>query len=200
MAFQGTGQGASVACTYDTNAGQFTNILWFYNADFDADDLQALATEVKTSLVDNLVDHLGVGTSLVNVTATDERTANGPIRIGNYTNGTGDATGETLPLNNAMVITLRTDFRGRSFRGRIYQGGFVEGHIDEGGFNSTIISNIVAAYNDLRSDVSGIGWTWGVRSGWENGVLRPFAIITAITALEVRSPIPGSQRRRLRRP
>jgi len=200
MAYQPTGQGAKIACTFDGPLGTWTNVLWAYKEEFDVDDLQELATTVKKSLVDNLVDHMVVGVSLPTVIATDERAQNGPMRAGVYANGTGDITGDILPLSTSMVFTLRTDQRGRAYRGRIYLSGFGESQMFDGEWSALPIQDAWQALSILRTDILATGWTWGIRSGVLNGVERPFAIVTAITSIESRSAIPGTQRRRNRRP
>lgn len=200
MAFQPTGQGAKVVVTYQHDTDYWSNILWFYMDAFDVDDLQALATQVKASLVDNLVDYLALGAFISGVVATDERTQDGAVRVGAGGGGTGDVTGDALPRATSLVLTLRTDNRGRAYRGRVYVSGFTESQMVEAGWGGTLPQDVAAAFLQMRDDVALLGWTWGVRSGVLNGVERPFAIVTAITTVESRSPIPGFQRRRTPRP
>lgn len=199
MAFQPTGQGAKVVVTYENDLGFWSNIYWFYKDPFDVNDLQALATQVKTSLVDNLVDRLALTTSIYSVVATDERTQDGAIRTGVYTGGTGDQTGDILPLNLALVVTLRTDLRGRAYRGRTYLSGYVEAQMTNGVWNTPEAIAAVDALTAMKDDTLALGWVWGVRSGILNGVERPFAIVTEITSLAVRDQKPGTQRSRTQR-
>jgi hypothetical protein len=130
----------------------------------------------------------------------DMRTANGPIVTGSTDPEGGEATGDAVTAKNACVLTLRTNKRGRSYRGRIYLTGFSEDEIANGRWSSslqTAIENLGVAINE---NTSAIDWVWCVRSTQEDGVPRTTAVMTPITSWEVRSDIPGIQRRRAKRP
>lgn len=63
------------------------------------------------------------------------------------------ATGTALPGNVCVVVTKRTQFRGRSFRGRIYHGGMSSAQINPLNSNrisDTQVTNLVESYGGLR--------------------------------------------------
>jgi len=98
-----------------------------------------------------------------------------------------------------MCITVRTIYRGRSYRGRFYLSGFDETVITDGLWGAGTISPIVGLFEDWLTAIGTHGFTYGVRSGTLDGVVRPSAIVTTATAWESRSPAPTSQRRRVHR-
>jgi hypothetical protein len=67
--------------------------------------------------------HLHTSIQLIGVHVKDLRAANNPTLIssGNATPGTG--TGNMIPQDSALVVTLRTAFSGRGFVGRVYLPG-----------------------------------------------------------------------------
>ena len=100
----------------------------------------AIADNMLTQLVGlaattTWLGHLPTTTALVGLDVRDLRAANNPLISSAAVNHPGTAAGNALPPANAMVITLRTAFAGRSFRGRVYLGGLaattsdVNGHI-----------------------------------------------------------------------
>lgn len=201
MAFIGTTDGALVVTTYyeTTTEQSWSNSLWFSKADFEADDLQDLADMVKVTLVDHLVDLFRIGVSLSEVKAIDMRTVDGVVRYGAGGGGTGDVDSELMPVSVAMVLTLRTDKRGRAHRGRLYLSGWTEADMVDGAFIAGRLASVENAFTELQTDVAAIGWTWGVHSSRLDGVARNPQVITPITSFDVRSQLPGSQRGRVHR-
>jgi hypothetical protein len=200
MAFVETQDGAKVVLTWASDFGPWSNTLWFRKADFTTTDLETLALRVKKTFVDDFVDLLAVGVSLPSVQAYDMRTYDGEIRVASYSDGTGDVDDDVLPPSVCMVATLRTGKRGRAYRGRFYSAGWAELNLSDGEFGATQMGDLETALDSLRTTLAAYGWAWGVRTTQVDGVpLDPYTI-TDITTIEVRNGIPGSQRRRNRRP
>lgn len=64
--------------------------------------------------------------SLANIGLRDVRTANQPEFLEAAAAVPGTGTGDLLPLNVSLCITLRTALAGRSFRGRSFLWGYTE--------------------------------------------------------------------------
>lgn len=200
MAFVETTDGAKAFLWYNSDIGRWGNTLWFSKPGYTLSQQQALADLVKGEFVDNWVDFCALGVSLPNVYVTDMRTYDGPVVQGAGPDGTGDVDNETLPLSVCLVATLRTASRGRAYRGRMYVAGLAEPQLDEGVFDQTIQENLEDFLNGFITTISAAGWSWGVHQSQVNEVAIDPQTVTPITSVSVRSGIPGSQRRRLRRP
>lgn len=123
------------------------------------------------------------------VTVRDLRTPNLP----EFTGGaplTGTFTGNGLPSSNAICVTLRTAFAGRSFRGRVYLPGWATTAVTTTG---NIAVGAQTAANDVvegwQTDLAAIGATLAVASP-TLGVSNP------VTAIGVRDGQWDTQRRR----
>ena len=88
-----------------------------------------------------------------------------------------------LPPDIAMVVSKRTEFRGRSGRGRMYWAGMSVGAMDGGADNGLYLPALVGAMQDW--------WNAFISSGivTASGTFRP-VIITPQTAPEVGPWIP----------
>ena len=130
----------------------------------------------------------------------DERVQGGAL-VQN-TNGIWGGTESThaLPPSTCLVLTLRTESRGRAYRGRLYLTGIAESDWQPTGFASRVLDGWESWADSLQAAAEAIGWMWGVRSAQFNGVPRPQAIITPIIGWDARSVRPGQQRRRNQRP
>jgi hypothetical protein len=196
MPFKATTDGAKVYIQFENPKGTWGNVLWFTKPNFTLADLQALATAVKTAVVDYFVDSLVVGASCTGVTAYDMRTSDGAIVYGSYSAGTGDIAGDPMPLGDCLCVTLYTDKRGRSHRGRMYLAGYSEGSHALAGFDASAQAAAANLATHLKADTAAIGWTWGVHSDFLDGVERDPAVVTPITTPYIRDAAVASQRRR----
>lgn len=134
--------------------------------------------------------------AIANVGLRDIRTANAPEFIDTGGAVAGTAAGDILPLQTALVVTLRTAFSGASFRGRVYLCGFGEGaNTATGTINSTV--NCVGFVTAIKSAL--------VASSLDLGVIhRPTAaplpvtsgFITPVTSIVARDAVWDTQRRR----
>jgi hypothetical protein len=102
----------------------------------------------------------------------------------------GGESGQPLPTQTALLVSQRTDKRGRSFRGRQYWPGYTEASSDENSINPTTVDNMVNAQADVITDVA------GVFSGAEPVVISELtASATGITTILVEDTW-ATQRRR----
>jgi hypothetical protein len=116
----------------------------------------------------------------------------------------GGSLSETLPLNVAAVVTIRTAFAGASFRGRTYFTGFGEAQNDALGRHSTAVSTAIqGAMVSINSVLAGHGMTVAVLSRPRDAATIPAKTIlakagtaAAVNAFVVRNTKWESQRRR----
>jgi hypothetical protein len=200
MAFIATTDGAKAFLSFNSDIGTWGNTLWFSKPGYTLNQQQALADLVKGEWVDHWVDYCAEGVSLAQVYVYDMRTYDGPVVQGAGPTGTGDVIAETLPLSVSLVATLRTAQRGRAYRGRLFVAGLAEPQLDEGVFDNTIQENLLDFLTAFISTIYSAGWNWCVHQSQVNEVTLNPQTCTPITTVSVRSGIPGSQRRRLRRP
>lgn len=69
---------------------------------------------------------------------------------------TGTNTGDPIPVQTALVATLRTALAGRSYRGRIYWGGFGEGSNTTGGQPTAALATIMQGFTSTLVTLTGI--------------------------------------------
>jgi len=100
------------------------------------------------------------------VTARDISSPTNPEFIGSpSTNIPGDGTTDALPSQIAMVVSLKTDKRGRNYRGRVYIPGVEELQSDTNGLASAGYQTAVTAFMDgVRTYLAGVNWPLAVVS------------------------------------
>lgn len=134
--------------------------------------------------------------ALANVGLRDVRTANTAEFLDSGAAVAGTATGDVLPPQIAIVVTLRTALAGRSFRGRVYLPGFAEATNSATG-TSSLGTAPVGFITAIKSAL--------VTSGLDLGVLsRPAPLatpprsgfITPVTSIVMRDTVWDTQRRR----
>lgn len=82
----------------------------------------------------------------------------------------GTATGDQLPLQTALVVSLLTPVGGRSGRGRVYIGGFTETANDPGSLlpraSDACINAVANGFDDMADALDGLAVPaiWGVYS------------------------------------
>lgn len=112
----------------------------------------------------------------------------------------GTATGDSLPNNVSLAVSLRTGLTGRSARGRWYWYGFVESQIDANTVSPGMVSTIDGAITNLLSTINGLGYQWVIvsyRSGGAPRVGGPvYFVVNNVTIVD--STV-DSQKRRLPR-
>lgn len=178
---------------------RLTCTLWFQLAAFDESDMYNLASEILAAFYNTLDTYFTSDCQYGPCQIYDMREENAPVVVGTEPSQGGEAAGDVIPLSNAVVLTLRTNRRGKSFRGRMYVAGFTETHMVDNAWAATLVAAMEALGAAIQANSAAIGWTWCVHSGVANGVPREEGVLTPVTTWEVRNPIPGVQRRRQRR-
>jgi hypothetical protein len=134
--------------------------------------------------------------TLVNIGIRDIRTASQPEFLDTGASVAGTGTGDLLPPQTALCITLRTASAGARFRGRVYLPGYTEG-------NNTATGTLSAAGSSV-SFVTAIQSAL-IASSLNLGVIhRPTAaplpvtsgFITTVTSIVARDLVWDTQRRR----
>lgn len=136
--------------------------------------------------------------SLIEVVATDLSSQTGPVV--NYAEGLpipGSVESESLPNNCSMVITKRTQKRGRSYRGRIYVCGLTEGAVNGNQVNQANVTGLLAGWTAMLSlAITDDEANMCVVSRYQEGQPLSQGIATLVTNLTTDGVI-DSQRRRL---
>jgi hypothetical protein len=130
---------------------------------------QALAdqvgTQVKLAFAAQWAAHTATGNSLQKVGIRDLRVASSAEFVDSGSASAGGAAADSLPPQNAVVVTLRTAKAGRSFRGRVYLPGLSELDNSPTGVTSTAANTAAAAFiNDIATRLQPIGLTFAVLS------------------------------------
>lgn len=176
MAFVPTIEAAKVAIRGSLFGQTVINTLWFSgNAlgdDFTLGQLTALATDVGSWFIDNILPIVSDDYSLVDVTATSQNTATSPS-VSVLFSASGEIAGASLPSTNCVCVSFRTAERGRSSRGRNYVSGIPESEVIGNTVNQAYITNLEDGYNFLVNNTP-TGWNWIIVSFVENGINRPF--------------------------
>lgn len=186
------------AITY-TNAdgNQAVNVLWF------EEKVNGVTAGTMAVLEGVVVAWLGTNwASVANqawaATRIDITNWDGPEGI--YTTDTfnlpGTLTGNALPSEVTIAISLRTGFTGRSRRGRVYHVGIGEDNADGDFISSGYENNLITAYVDLLSAAQAQDWTWVVASMVSEGAPRLGVLQTPITQIVITDRVVDSMRRR----
>lgn len=109
----------------------------------------------------------------------------------------GTSVADPLPTGIAQCYTLRTANAGRSFRGRVYLGFFSE-LVSSGSQQSTGVATGVTFLDNIRTSlISAPNLHMCVVSRFLNNALRPTPVTTEVNAIQNRSAIWNTQRRRM---
>lgn len=112
---------------------------------------------------------------LITALALDE--ANGYVRT-KVSTATGEIVSEPLPSQDTVAISWRTGFSGRSRRGRTFFVGLTENSVTGSYVNGTAITNILAAFSALITDLDTAGFALGVLSYVSEGAPRVTPLFT----------------------
>lgn len=200
MAFQPVPDTA--ACIINTSGLTFawSNGLHFTRPDFTYQDMSDLADMFRNTWVLEHASALNAAYQIGNVTAYDLRSDGAPIYVTSEAPDVGTHVGSPIPIQNALVVTLRTGYRGRSGRGRLYMAGYDEAQITDGIFSAAIETDAVSLVAALHQGAQAIGWQMVIVQRFKDGVKLPQGVTHAVTSWQVRSRIPGNQDRRSQRP
>lgn len=178
-----------------------SNSLWFSRPSFDLSEMEDLANAVSAVWRAGVLGLLSSNIQFNQIEVIDQRTVGAPSVISTVGAGQAGGTGPTLAnTRGALVVTFRTQDRGRFARGRNYVRGFDEAAMGAQEIAQNIADGVLATYRDILLLQPPVGWTSVVRSKQENGVALDPAKTRAITEVLVRSVIMGSQRRSYSRP
>jgi hypothetical protein len=120
---------------------------------------QSIATAGGTWWVGNVKTIVATNVGLREVYCRSLHEANAPEAT--YSSGLpsfGTATGDSLPNNVSLAVSLRSGLTGRSARGRWFWYGFVESQVDANTVNSGAMSSIDAAITNLISAIDALGF------------------------------------------
>lgn len=156
-----------------------------------------IGTAVKSGLTSSaLAGALHPNVALANIGLRDIRSANTAEFLDSGAAVVGTGTGDALPPQTALVVTLRTASAGRRFRGRVYLPGFCEAVNLTNGVFSALASpvNFITA---IKSALTTSGMDLGVLSRPNPDATPPNAgFITVVTSMVLRDSVWDTQRRR----
>lgn len=156
-----------------------------------------IGTAIKSALTSSTLGaNIHTTVALANVGLRDVRSANTAEFLDSGGATAGTATGDVLPPQTAIVVTLRTAQAGRSFRGRVYLCGFAEASNATGG-TSALGTAPVGFVTAIKSALVTSGLDLGVLSRPAPLAAPPRAgFITPVTSIVMRDTVWDTQRRR----
>jgi hypothetical protein len=180
--------------------GQFCQTVLHYlkATAWDTTDLSELVQEAIDQWSTNFPTSMPSSLALISVRGTDLSSATGPTVVSSAGLPEPGVSGSpSLPNNCAMVVTKRTDQRGRSFRGRIYHPGLTEATVTGNTVNSASVTAILGLWsNFLTLAITADEGVLSIVSRYTNGAPRATALVTTVSTL-TSDGIVDSQRRRL---
>jgi len=178
----------------------WSNTLYYARPNYTFPEQQTLTEEVFDTWATGITASLDAQYQTRYAISTDLRSEFAPTYAYSPAPVAGTDVGEELPIQDAMVVTLRTIFRGRGGRGRLYIAGFNESALSSGMFAANDINNVMAMLLAVQVAANAAGFLWVIAHRYENGVPLALGEPRTVTSALVRSSIPGVQRRRSRRP
>lgn len=200
MAFVPTPHGARIVQSLTRGTESFSYTWYATKAGYDHTALVELANLVDNVFNAGMKSNFSTGITYVGCTCYDARESDGEVVVDTGSAGPGTMTGEPLPINLAVCVTLRTAGRGRSSRGRKYISGFTESLITSGEWSATAVAAAANLCTNTIQAIQDAGWSAVIRSIQQDGVLLSTANVRAITSIMVRSNKVATQRRRVDRP
>lgn len=199
MTFVPLEQGARAVVRFTHGSETFSNVFHFTKGNFTTSDMEDLAAAVQLAASANLKYALSPQVSLVKTEVYDVRTSTGAVVENTAGAGAGGGSGDTVPINTALVVTIYSATRGRAGRGRVFVAGLPESLMDNGVFNSGAITLGEEYVDNVMSRAASAGWTLVVRSAQlDKTPLNP-AVGRPIVSVVCRNGVPGTQRRRVDR-
>lgn len=156
-----------------------------------------IGAAIKTSFTSSShATNIHTTVTLANVGLRDIRTAGQTEFLDSGAAVAGTATGDLLPPQVALCITLRTARAGASFRGRVYLPGWAESLNAAGG---TAVGTAVAVtfISNIKTNLTSSGLDLGVLSRPDPDRVPPsLGFITPVTSVVCRDAVWDTQRRR----
>lgn len=148
-----------------------------------------------STLYSSLSNQLGIS----GVQATSLESATAPSIFVPYAGAhpVGTVTGDPVPTGSAMVVTKRTDLRGRSYRGRNYFPGLGANTLSTAAlWDNDAMTSVLAWYGALHDDFLDAAAVPVVLSMFTAGSPRAHGVMTPISVYSIDNSV-DSQRRRL---
>lgn len=200
MAFQEVPDCAVVVVEQGNSSFLWTNSFAFVQAGFTQVQLQSLTETVQQIFAGEHDDALNAAFSIRGAVGYDMREEGAPTYVYSPAPTAGLHVGSPLPVQDALVLTIRTNTRGRSGRGRLYFTGYDEGQLNNAVFTQAVADDAIQTVDEIQEAAALLGWQYVIVSRYHNGAKRPVAVTYPVITWEVRSLIPGNQQRRSRRP
>lgn len=189
-----------VVHVFNQNARTWTVTQWFRKAGFNLADQLLLTSNMSDWVVNELMPTLVDNCEYLRTQSYDMASSQGYIDTETPVGPTfGSDTNAPAPLSACVVMTLRTQFRGRSGRGRNYISGLSETDTDDRYCSLAKRTAIEGAYSQINTYCSLNGFDWGIVSFQQDGQELNPGVFKPITSWEIRGAGLGSQRLRLGR-
>jgi hypothetical protein len=190
---------AELLYTWDTQIVE-TVLHYQLAGGYDIPKMILLGGALRTAWAAGVQGSMSNSVTLTQIRLTDLTTVSSPVV--NYSTGlplSGSLVATpALPNSIAVVMTKRTDFRGRSYRGRIYHPGLTEADVTANQVASVRLTALLTSYSNLISltDSGANVHKMVVVSRFTGGAARGAAVVTVVTSISS-DGIVDSQRRRL---
>jgi hypothetical protein len=122
-------------------------------------EVAALANIIRTDLITPLAAQQSTAFRWDSIQVITDNTT--PRRSYEYTTGFpvagGNAGGDELPHQVAMVVTLKTAYAGRSYRGRVYLPALTEAQFTAGLFTAACVTAVNSCFTTLLGHIGSSG-------------------------------------------
>lgn len=194
-----TPHGARAVVNWGKGTEVFSLVFYATKDGYDLAAQQALANAIDGTHTALRMAGWAPQVQYLNTTVYDARESDGPIVTALANARAGSGSGEALPLNVAVCITMRTPGRGRSARGRKYVAGFGENSTTAGEWNAATVTNAVNYIQAIIDAAAAQGWAIVIRSIRQDGAVVNPAATRAVTSIQARNNKVATQRRRVDR-
>lgn len=183
MAFQPATNCAEAIINWSGPGGLYANVLNFkFATAYDQGDIDALALAVDQAVGGAMLGLVGTVVTYVNTVVRGLTSSVDLEGVADDEAGAGTASGTSMPPNVAYCLSLRTGQTGRSARGRFYTVGVTSAHLASAVAVSTTYRDAwIAALEAVGSQAASDGWSWGVLSRQNNGIVLGTAVLRPIT-------------------
>jgi hypothetical protein len=184
---------------------QVENTLWFEKGTTPAvPDMTTLANALLDWWRVSYAPLVSVGLQLREVVVTSQDSSTAPqVTLVPPIVSLGLKNDEIMPNNVTLVVSFRTDLRGRSFRGRNYVTGLTVSSLTGNLIVASDVDAWIGAYNEINTVLGDTVYTWVVCSRFSgvdaagHPIPRAAGVTTPITAVTIVDNVADSQRRRL---
>lgn len=161
-------------------------------------DCNALINAVGLSIASTWVSHLPNDLTINAIRCTSLQTQNDiQVETAFGVPLAGTVIGEPLPNANTLCISARSTSIGRSARGRLYWLGLAITQVASNVVDAVEGEQILAAVEDVRNTIAGLGYSWAIVSYVANGAPRPggpvYFLVESVRLVDL---VVDSQRRR----